>query len=74
MVNWREDIEFIYVLAMLVSSVLVFFNYYNTIGLQLAIEYVIVIVVVEGIVGLIVFESGFAIARWDKLEKNQTAQ
>ncbi len=74
MVNWREDIEFIYVLAMLVSSILVFFNLYDTRGLQTAGEWVVIIVVVEAVAGLIAFESDFAIARWERAEKSQPAQ
>ena len=74
MVNWREDIEFIYVLSLLVSSIVVFFHYYESVGLQFAGEVVFVIVLVAALVGLIVFESNFAISRWEKLEKNQVTQ
>jgi hypothetical protein len=73
MVNWREDVEFIYALSILISSIVVFFNLYETGGLQLAGEVVFVIVLIEVVMGLIAFESNFAIARWDKLEKNQSA-
>jgi hypothetical protein len=73
MVNWREDVEFIYALSILISSIVVFFNLYETGGIQLAGEVVFVIVLIETVMGLIAFESDFAIARWDKLEKNQSA-
>jgi hypothetical protein len=36
MVNWREDVEFIYFLSVLVSSIVVFFNFYDTSGLEMA--------------------------------------
>ncbi len=74
MVNWREDIEFIYVLSMLVSSIIVFFELYNLYGLQLAAEVVVGAVLLEVLVGAFAFESPYAIHRWEKLEKNQPAQ
>jgi hypothetical protein len=73
MVNWREDVEFIYFLSMLVSSIVVFFNFFETNSIEFAGEIVAVIVLIEALLGLIAFESNFAIARWDRLEKNQSA-
>jgi hypothetical protein len=72
MVNWREDVEFIYFLSVLVSSIVVFFNFYDTIGLEMAGGIVGAVVLVEVVLGVVAFESNFAIARWERLEKNQS--
>ena len=69
MVNWREDVEFVYVLFILISTILVFFYLYDTKGLPYASITVAVIVLVEVAIGLAAFESDHAIAGWEKLGK-----
>ncbi len=69
MVNWREDVEFIYVLFMLVSGIVVFFVLYDRSGIELAGGGVAGMVVAEGIIGFIVFETDWAVGRWEKLAK-----
>jgi hypothetical protein len=73
MVNWREDVEFIYFLSMLISSIVIFFNFYETSSVELAGGIVVAIVLIEGLLGFIAFESNFAIVRWERLEKNKSA-
>ena len=73
MVNWREDVEFVYFLAVLVSTIVVFFNLYYTMGLEMAGIIVFAIVFIEVVLGAIAFESNFAISRWERLERNQSA-
>lgn len=69
MVNWREDVEFCYVLFMLISAIVAFFSLYETMGIPIAGVVVAVVVVVEGGIAFAAFESDRAIARWEKLEK-----
>ncbi len=71
MVNWREDVEFIYVLIMLVSSIVVFFVIYQAGSMALAAVTVAIALVVEGIILYAAFESPKAIVSWEKLEKKK---
>ena len=71
MVNWREDVEFCYVLFMLISGIVTFFSLYNQTGMITAGGAVVGLVVFEAIAGFIAFETDWAIGRWDKLGKNQ---
>jgi hypothetical protein len=71
MVNWREDIEFIYVLIILVSGIVTFFSLYEWTGMIFAGAADAVLIVCEAAAGFIAFETDWAIARWDKLGKNQ---
>jgi hypothetical protein len=73
MVNWREDIEFCYALAILISGILIFFGFYDSRGLQYAGELSGGIVAVMIIVGVGVFETDRARAIWDRLEKSETS-
>ena len=74
MVNWREDAEFIYVLSMLVSSIIVFFTLYDSNGLEFAAMIVAAIVMIGVAVGFAVFESEFAMVRWERLEQNPSGK
>lgn len=74
MVNWREDVEFFYVLFMLISGIVAFFTLYESEGLLLAGVAVVIVVLVEGAVGFAVFETDRAIANWEKLGKNDPKQ
>jgi hypothetical protein len=69
MVNWREDIEFIYVLIMLVSSIVVFFTIYDFAGLTVAAVVVAVLLMAEIGVAFVAFETQGAIKSWEKIEK-----
>jgi TctA family transporter len=74
MVNWREDVEFFYVLFMLISGIVAFFTLYESEGLLLAGVAVVIVVLVEGAIGFAVFETDRAIANWEKLGKNDPKQ
>jgi hypothetical protein len=71
MVNWREDIEFFYVLFILVSSIIVFFTLYDYKGLLIAGGVVAIAVLVEVAVAFALFESDKAVTNWEKLGKNE---
>jgi hypothetical protein len=73
MVNWREDVEFCYALAILVSAILIFFGFYDSRGLQYAGELAGGIVAVLIIVGVGVFETDRARDVWERLEKSGTS-
>ncbi len=74
MVNWREDVEFFYVLFILVSAIVLFFYLYDTKGLPIAGIGVAVTVLIEAAIGFAAFESDHAITAWGKIEKEQPAQ
>ena len=67
MVNWKENVEFIYAMFMLVSLVIAYFNVYPLIGVQIGAGITVVIGVIEGIVGFVLFESGRAQKKWGKM-------
>lgn len=69
MVNWREDVEFVYVLFMLVSGIVVFFVLYDRTSIELSGAGVVALVLIEGLIGFVAFETDWAINRWDKLGK-----
>jgi hypothetical protein len=69
MVNWREDVEFGYVLFMLVSGIVVFFVLYDRTSIELSGAGVVALVLIEGLIGFVAFETDWAINRWDKLGK-----
>ena len=69
MVNWREDVEFVYVLFMLVSGIAVFFVLYDRTSIELSGAGVVALVLIEGLIGFVGFETDWAINRWDKLGK-----
>ena len=71
MVNWREDVEFCYVLTVLIVGIVTFFSLYGWTGMIFAAGADVVLVVCMGIAGLIAFETDWAINRWDKLGKRQ---
>ncbi len=71
MVNWREDIEFVYALFMLVSCIVVFFVLYDSMSLTLAAVATGVIVLVEAAIAFAALESDTAIANWEKLGKKE---
>jgi hypothetical protein len=74
MVNWREDVEFIYVLAILVSAIVVFFYMYDFAGLPTSAGVAIGVVVVLALIGAAAFETDRAIATWEKLFKEEKKQ
>lgn len=74
MVNWREDIEFFYVLSMLISSIVVFFYFYDTRGLQFAGIAAFIIVLVEVVIGFASFETDRAMTAWEKIGKDQNVK
>jgi hypothetical protein len=74
MVNWREDVEFCYVLFILISAIVVFFNFYDSKGVIFASEIAVVLVVVEAVIGVATFETDRAIATWEKIGQNEPAK
>ena len=68
-VNWREDVEFIYVLCILVSGVILFFHFYNNMGLSTAGTIMVGIVLVELVAAYLAFETDRAISNWEKIER-----
>ena len=70
MVNWREDVEFCYILFILISAIVVFFIFYDSKGLVFAGEVAVVIVIVEAVICVAVFETDWALNAWEKIGKN----
>jgi len=73
MVNWRENVEFCYVLFVLISGVVAFFTLYARTSMIYAGIWVVIIVVIQGVIGAIAFETDWAIAEWEKLGKKKPA-
>jgi hypothetical protein len=71
MVNWREDVEFVYGLFMLISCIVVFFILYDSVGLTLAAVVTVVVALVEVGIAFAAFESDRAIASWERLGKKE---
>ena len=69
MVNWRENIEFIYGLAVVIAAVVVYFQMATFAGTTTPLLIAIVVGVIGAVVGFAAFESEYAIARWEKLTK-----
>jgi|PlaIllAssembly_1097288.scaffolds.fasta_scaffold3764065_1 hypothetical protein len=72
MTNWREDGEFIYGLAIVISIVVVYFQLYNWTGTTFALIMCVVTGVVGALVGFAVFETEFAVERWNKRANKQS--
>ncbi len=69
MVNWREDFEFCYVLAMLIAGIVTFFSLYNWTGMIFAAGADVVLIVCMAVAGFVAFETDWAIARWEKFDQ-----
>ncbi len=74
MVKWREDVEFIYVLIMLISSIVVFFTIYDSAGLTVSAVVVAILLFAEIGVAFLAFETEGATKSWDRLEKKNEKQ
>jgi hypothetical protein len=74
MVNWREDVEFCYVLFILISAIVVFFSFYDSKGVMFAGGVAVILVVVEAVIGVAAFETDRAISAWEKIGKNEPAK
>jgi hypothetical protein len=74
MVKWREDIEFIYVLIMLVSSIVVFFTVYDFAGLTVGAVVVAILLFAEIGIAFLAFETEGATRSWERLEKKNDKQ
>jgi|WetSurMetagenome_2_1015567.scaffolds.fasta_scaffold35849_3 hypothetical protein len=74
MVKWREDIEFIYILIMLVSSIVVFFTIYDFAGFTVGAVVVAVLLIAEIGVAFVAFETEAATKSWERLEKKNDKQ
>jgi preprotein translocase subunit SecD len=74
MVNWREDIEYVYVLSIFVSAIVVFFYIYDTMGLMTAILATAGLASIEALIGFVAFETDRAIATWERIEKEPPSQ
>lgn len=73
MVNWREDVEFVYGLFMLISCIVVFFILYDSKGLTLAAVVTVVVALVEVGIAFAAFESDKAMTSWERLGKKEPA-
>jgi len=71
MVNWREDVEFCYVMFMLISGIVVFFGIYDRAGTITAAEGTVGLVIFYAIAGFIAFETDWAMREWEKLGKKR---
>ncbi len=71
MVNWREDVEFCYILFILISAIVIFFVFYESKGVMFAGEVAVAIVVIEAIICLAAFETDWALKAWEKIGKNE---
>ncbi len=69
MVNWRENIEFIYGLITLLAIVLTYFRLYNWTGIPFALGATAALAAAMIGAGLVAFESEQAIERWNRLTK-----
>jgi hypothetical protein len=69
MVNWREDVEFLYGLIMVLTVVLTYFRLYTWTGMPFALGVSIAVGAVMAGIGFAVFESEQAIERWKELKK-----
>jgi hypothetical protein len=67
LVNWRENIEFFYVLGMLISNIVIFFTLYDNYGLMVSSLAVAAIILIEAEIAYSAFETEKAIARWEKI-------
>jgi hypothetical protein len=74
MVNWRENVEFFYVLFIVISAIVVFFYFYDSRGLTYAGLAAVVVVLVETAVAFFAFETDRAIAAWEKIGKEDHKQ
>jgi hypothetical protein len=74
MVNWRENVEFCYILFMLISAIVIFFNFYDSQGVMFAGGVAAILVVVEAVIGVATFETDRAIAAWEKIGNNEPAK
>ena len=71
MANLRENVEFFYGLAVVISIVVVFFRLYPVWGLTMEIGVTVAVGVVEAVIGFVAFESEEAIERWNRMSKKQ---
>ncbi len=69
MANWRENVEFIYGLAVVLSVVLTYFRLYTWTGMPFALGVTAAVGGIMAGIGFAVFESEQAIERWKKLTK-----
>ena len=72
MVNWREDVEFVYGLAMIISFIISYYLLYPIWGIQTAAIATVIIGIIMAIAGLAAFESERAVEKWNKLTSKQT--
>ena len=73
MVKWREDVEFVYGLCVVVSLVLAYFQLYNRFGEQMAIVATFALGVIETIAGFAAFESEHAVEEWNNLSRRSSS-
>ena len=74
MVNWREDLEFVYALFVLVSIIVIFFTLYDSSGLVLASLVGVVVGFAEIMFATVAFESERARTNWENLGKKEKQQ
>lgn len=70
MVNWKEDVAFLYCLFMLISLIVAYFSLSESMGGQTAAIAMVLIGVVEGVFGFILFKSGRAAKLWSRSGKS----
>ena len=69
MVNWRQDIEFIYGLIVVITLVIVYFRVSPIMGTELGIGVTAAVGVIEAVIGFAAFESEPAVERWNQFTK-----
>ena len=72
MVNWREDVEFVYGLAMIISFIISYYLLYPMWGIQTATIATVIFGIIMAIAGLAAFESERAVEKWNKLTSKQS--
>ena len=71
MVNWREDVELLYGLIVVVATVVIYFQLYPWTGVETAIVVTAGTVGILVVIGFIAFETEQAVEKWKKLTKNE---
>ncbi len=69
MVNWREDVGFLYGLIVLVSAIITFFSFYKQGRTAVPSIMTGVVVLVEVVIGYVLFGSKRGAAIWEKPEQ-----
>ena len=69
MVNWRENVGFLYGVIVLISAIITFFSFYDQRDIALPSVMTVLVVLIEAVIGYFLFGSARAAAMWEELEK-----